>query len=180
MPPIEMVGLIHTAPMFRRALVAVLLLAGCAQDSSPEQTGQPAPPAHAPPVTGSPRATDGSASKVAAEVRAAMTEFLAYSESVLAVVRQHGADCDLAAKQLESRAAVFRELGPRMMRVKQALEALPEPERERIKRQSEQSMEAFKSRNPDAEAIEQKAKACEQTSAAFAEIAPRVMFVKKK
>lgn len=33
---------------------------------------------------------------------------------------------------------------------------------------------------PDAEEIEQRAKACEQTSAAFAEIAPRVMLVEKK
>lgn len=67
-----------------------------------------------------------------------------------------------------------------MMKVKEALQALPEPERERIKRQSEQSMEAFKARNPDAEELERRAKACEQTSAAFAEIAPRVMLVKKK
>jgi hypothetical protein len=142
----------------------VVLLISCAKDSSPEPAGRPEPPA-----TG-----------VAAEVQASMTEFLAYSESVLAIMRQHGTNCDLAAKQLESRAAIFLDLGPRMMKVKEALQALPEPERERIKRQSEQSMEAFKARNPDAEELEGRARACEQTSAAFAEIAPRVMLVKKK
>jgi hypothetical protein len=67
-----------------------------------------------------------------------------------------------------------------MMKVKEALKALPEQERERIRRQSEQSMEAFKARNPDAEEIENRATSCEQTSPAFAKIAPKVMFVRRK
>ena len=121
----------------------------------------------------------GSASKVAAEVEAALTEFVAYSESVFVIMREHRKDCDQAASHLASRVPVFLELGPRMMKVKEALQALPEPERERIKRASERAMEAFKARYSDAEAIEQMAKACEKSSPAFAEIAPKVMFVKK-
>ena len=109
-----------------------------------------------------------------------MTEFLAYSESVFAIMREHGASCDLAAKHLESRAAIFRELGPRLMKVKASLNSLPEPDRNRLKQQSDQAMEAFKARNPDAEQLEQRAKTCEQTSPAFREIAPKVMLVKKK
>ena len=154
--------MIHTAPVPTRALLALLLLAGCAKDTENAKDAKDA------------------TSPVAAEVQTSMKDFLAYTESVLAVMRQHGADCDLAAKQLESRAAAFRELGPRMMKVKAQLDALPAPERERIKQQAEQSMEAFKKRNPDTEQLEQRAKACEQTSPAFAAIAPHVMLVKKK
>ena len=153
--------MINTEPVPSRALLAILLLAGCAKDQKDRKDASETPP-------------------VAAEVQASMKDFLAYTESVLAIMRQHGADCDLAAKQLESRAAVFRELGPRMMKLKAQLDALPAPERERIKGQTEQSMEAFKKRNPDAEELEQRAKACEQTSPAFAAIAPQVMLVKKK
>lgn len=146
------------AALRHASLATALFLTGCAKDSSPEPA----------------------ASRVAADVQASMAEFLAYSESVLAIMRQYGASCDLAAQQLESRAAVFVELGPRMMKVKEALEALPEEARARVKRQSGQSMEAFKARNPDAEELEERARVCEQTSAAFAAIAPRVMLVKKK
>jgi hypothetical protein len=121
-----------------------------------------------------------SASQIAAEVQQTMMEFVAYSESVAAILREHGKDCDLAAKHLASRAPVFAELGPRMMKVKQALLALPEQDREHINRQPDQAMEAFKARYPDAEALEQIANACEQTSRPFAEIAPKVMFQKKK
>jgi hypothetical protein len=164
--------------MSRRALLAVLLLTSCAKESSPEPT-RPPPPA---PATTSPPAaeTQPSARSVADEVEASMTEFLAYAESVLAIMREHGASCDLAAKHLESRAAVFRELGPRLMKVKASLNSLPEPDRERIKQQSDQAMQAFKARNPDADQLEQRAKTCEQTSPAFRAIAPQVMLVKTK
>lgn len=153
--------MIHTVSVPPRALLAVLLLAGCAKGTEDAKDAKETSP-------------------VAAEVEASMKELAAHIESTLAVMREHGADCDLAAKHLESRAAVFRELGPRMMKLKAQLAALPPPERERIRRQAEQSMEAFKKRNPDAEELEQRAKACTQTSPAFAAIAPQVMLVKKK
>lgn len=156
--------MINTPSVPSRALLVALLLTACAKDKDDAKDTKAAP----------------ESSPVAADVQASMKEFLAYTESVLAVMREHGANCDLAARQLESRAAVFRELGPRMMKVKAALAALPAPERERIKQQSEQAMAAFKARNPDAEELEQRAKACEQTSPAFAAIAPQVMLVKKK
>ena len=140
---------------------------GSASATEREQPGQP------------PGDANGSASQVSAEVQAAITEFFAYSESVFAIMREHGKDCDQAASHLASRVPVFLELGPRMMKVKDALQALPEQERTRIKQASEQAMDAFKARNPDAEAIEQAAKACEKSSPAFAEIAPKVMFIKK-
>jgi hypothetical protein len=95
-------------------------------------------------------------------------------------MREHGKDCDEAARLLAPRAAVFAELGPRMMKIKEALQALPEAERDRIKHATDQAMEAFKTRNADADAIEAMGKACEKSSTAFAEIAPKVMFVKKK
>jgi hypothetical protein len=133
-----------------------------------------------PPGGQPPGGANGSASAVATEVEATMAEFLAYSESVIVILREHGKDCDQAAKHLASRAPVFLELGPRMMRMKEALQALPEQERARIKQASEPAMEAFKARNSDVEAIEQMGKACEKSSPAFAEIAPKVMFVKKK
>lgn len=108
-----------------------------------------------------------------------MTEFIAYSESIVVIMREHGKDCDAAAKLLAARAPAFAELGPRMMKLKTSLQAIPEDERARIKQGSQVAMEAFQTRNPDIDAIEAMGKACEQSSPAFAEIAPKVMFVKK-
>ena len=172
------------------AIVALVCVPAACRTNSPQPSGKPASAEspslpdstdNKPPADDTPQEdTQDSTRDVSAAVEASMDEFLAYAESVLEIMRKYGNDCDLAAKHLASRAPVFLELGPRMMQVKEALQSLPERERERIKRQSEQSMEAFKARNPDAEEIDRIAKECERTSPAFAEIAPKVMFVKKK
>jgi acyl-CoA reductase-like NAD-dependent aldehyde dehydrogenase len=74
---------------------------------------------------------------------------------------------------------VFAELAPRMMKMKESMQALPVEEREQIKHASQAAMDAFAARNADADTIETLGKACEQSSPAFAEIARKVMFVKK-
>lgn len=153
--------------MKQLGLVLVACLAACEKASPP-------------PPTTTERQPPGDASQVSADVEAAMTEFLAYSESVFVIMREHGKDCDEAARLLAPRATAFAELGPRMMKVKTSLQALPEQERTRVKQASDHAMEAFKARNPDTDAIEQIAKACDKSSPAFAEISPKVMFVKKK
>jgi len=53
-------------------------------------------------------------------------------------------------------------------------------ERERLERATNDMAEAFKKRNPDIEAVEQRAKECEKTSPAFAEISKKVAFKKKQ
>jgi hypothetical protein len=146
-------------------LVLVLVLAACEKTPAPQpQVTKPVP-------------RDAAASS---EVEASMAEFVAYTESVFVIMREHGKDCDEAARLLAPRAAVFAELAPRMMKLKESMQALPEAERDRIKHATDQSMEAFKARNADVEAIEAMGKACEKSSPAFAEIAPKVMFTKKK
>lgn len=122
----------------------------------------------------------GSASEVASEALATMTAYIAHVESVFAIMREHGKDCDLAAKRLETRVPAAFELMPRIVRLKEALKTLPEPERERVNRESDRAMEAFEARNPDAEAIADTANACQKTSSAFAEVSPKVMFMRKK
>lgn len=151
--------------MKQLVLVVVAALAACEKASTPQPVATKAP---------------GDAGKVSSDVESAMLEFIAYSDSIFVIMREHGKDCDEAARLLVPRATVFAELGPRMMKIKEALQALPEAERQRIKHASDQAMDAFKARNTDAEAIEAMGKACEKSSTAFAEIAPKVMFVKKK
>jgi hypothetical protein len=116
----------------------------------------------------------------AAAVRAAMAEMFAYSEKTFAILRAHRKDCDAAAARLAERAPVFRELGPRIMAVKSQMAALPEPERDALKREAEQEAERFRARVPDLEELERIARECEKSSSNFATIAPQVMFVKKK
>lgn len=164
------------------AAVACIGMIGACKDAAPraeapQGAAGSAQPAAAPPAADE---TKGSADQVAAEMQAAMKAFLDYTESVFAIIREHGQDCDLAAKQLESRAAVFSELGPRLMKVREAIQALPAADRERINRESLAAMEAFKARSPDVDALDQRAKACEKSSAAFAAVAPKVMFVQKR
>ena len=160
-------------------LLATLGMVGACERTSPKPSGE-TPPSSSATKHEPPGDANGSANQVSAEVEATMTEFLAYSESVLAIMREYGKDCDQAASHLASRAQVFLELGPRMMKLRDNLQALPEQERARIKQASEAAMEAFKARNPDADALEQTATACEKSSPAFAEISPKVMFVKKR
>ena len=116
--------------------------------------------------------------EVASQVKAAMNELANYSERIYKILRETK-DCDAAAKQLEALVPAFRELGPRMMKVSDRLAALPEADRERIKRDAEAVGQEIQKRFADAEAIEQKAKECEKTSAAFAAVAPSVAFSKK-
>lgn len=118
--------------------------------------------------------------QIAAEVRAGTKEIAAYTESIFAIMREHGNDCDVAAKHLQTRVQAFQELGPRMMKIKESLQTLSEADRERVKQESEQIMLSFKAKHPDVDAIEQMGKDCEKTSKTFAEVAPGVFFVKKK
>jgi hypothetical protein len=111
-------------------------------------------------------------------MRATMTELGSYTERLFAVMRE-AKDCDAAAKQLEVLVPVFQELGPRMMKVKERLMALPAADREHIMQESEALMDGMKKRFADADAVAQKGKDCEKSSATFAAVAPKVMFVKK-
>lgn len=150
-------------------LASLVLLAGC-EKSAPQPPPAREHPAAPPPADATPLAT---------EVQAAMTEFMAYSESILVIMREHGKDCDAAAKLLAAREPVFAALAPRLMKMKESVQALAPDEREKIKQGSQAAMDAFAARNPDVDAIEAAGKACEKSSPAFAEIAPKVMFVKK-
>ena len=116
--------------------------------------------------------------QVSADVRAAMTELASYTEQLYAIMRNTN-DCDAAAKQLEALVPPFQELGPRMMKIKDRLNALPEADRDRIRHESDDLVNDLKKRFADADVIEQKGKDCEKSSPAFAAVAPKVMFVKK-
>ena len=120
----------------------------------------------------------GSADQVATELIATLTEYIAHLDGVVAIMREHGKDCDLAAKQLDARinTVVALSLVLRIKRLKEALETLPERERERVDREGGRAMEAFKARNPDHEAIMRTVNACQKTSSAFAEVAPKALF----
>ena len=151
-------------------MLAMLTLCAC-KGSSTEAKPKEAPPA----VAGSGSAD---ATQVGADVRAAMTELASYSQRIFAIMRE-AKDCDGAAKQLETLVPAFQELGPRMMTIKERLQALPPADRDRIERESEDLMQGMRKQFADADAIEQKGKDCEKSSAAFAAVAPKVMFVKK-
>ena len=164
-----------TSPVMNlgRVLLASLVLVGACERTSPPSavtTGSSSATARALHDAPQPDRGMGSAGSVSTEVESAMTAFLVYSESVYVIMREHGKDCDEAARYLASRAPVFLELAPRMMKLKVDLEGLPEQERSRILRASDQAMEAFKERNSDLVAIDQMARACEKTSPAFAKI----------
>lgn len=162
-----------------RSGIAVLwftLVVACDRPSKPSDPPQPVVAEPAPPPADAPSESD----RVAAEVRASMTAYLEYASGVIAIMRDHGTDCDVAAKLLADRVATLAELGPRMKQAKTLLQALPAADRERLKRESDQMMAAFQQRHVDVDALEQRAKACERTSPAFADIAPKVMFVRKK
>ena len=129
------------------AKIAVLALVACKSSTPPASTGS----------AGSASAGSGSASdttQVSSEVRAAMTELGSYTERLYTIMRT-AKDCDDAAHQLEALVPQFQELGPRMMKVKERMMALPQADRDRIKQGREKA------------------------SPAFAAIAPKVMFVKK-
>jgi hypothetical protein len=151
------------------ALTWLVVISAC--ERSPSKLDQPTEPA---------RPSTTEADRVMADVRAGMVAFLAYGEKVFATLRAHGKDCDVAAKHLEERVSEFRDLGPRMMKVKETMQSLPEADRELIKAESERIMQAFQKSYPDAEALDVLAKECEKTSVAFASVAPKVMFTRKK
>ena len=157
-------------------IAAAVLLCSCERSSktapAPKASEQPTAPAKA----GSASSNDA----LAGDVHKAMTEFMAYSERLIAIVREHGKDCEVAAKKLEELAPVFAELMPRLTDLKSKMASLTPDDQERLKRSTEDQAEAFKKRNPDIEAVEQRAKECEKTSPAFAEISKKVAFKKKQ
>ncbi len=155
-------------------IAAALLLCSCERSSktAPAPATKPSEPPSAP-------ASAGSNTVLAEDVRKAMVDFAAYSERLIAVVREHGNDCEVAAKKLEELAPVFAELMPRLADLKSKMATLSPAEQERLKHSTDDQMEAFKKRNPDIEAVEQRAKECEKSSAAFAEISRKVAFKKK-
>lgn len=161
-------------------LAYICILLGACERSKASEPAPAVAPRPTESVVASDAAAEGSAAQVDAEVRAAMTEFVAYAESIVVIMRDHGKDCDVAAKHLAEREPVFKELAPRMMAIKDKLQALSPEERDQIMRESDQMMEAFQKRDPDFEMTEQRGKECEKSSAAFAAITPRVMFTKKK
>jgi hypothetical protein len=152
-------------------LVAALVLLVACERTTPT----PAPTSK----TTAPAPTDKN-DALAVEIRAALTDFAAYSERMIAIVRKHGANCDEAATKLAELEPVFAELMPRLAALKEKLSALPAPEQERLKHEGDDMMAAFQKRNPDLDAIEERSKQCEQTSAAFAAIAKKVAFKKKQ
>lgn len=158
------------------ALLCCSLALACERSTKPVEPPPPAAVAASQPPPDAPSAADA----VATEVRAAMAAYLEYASGVIGIMRDHGSDCDAAAKLLAGRVATLAELGPRMMKVKSSMQALPEADRERLKHEADQMMAAFQQQHTDAEVLEQRAKHCEQTSPAFADIAPKVMFVRKK
>ena len=158
------------------AIVAALTLGACKSSSPTASSGGVAAEPRA--ETGSSAETDRDASQVSTEIRAAMTELASYSERLYAIMREMK-DCDAAAQQLEALVPRFQELGPRMMKVKERMMALSERDRERVKRESDDLMEAMKKKFADADAIEQKGKDCEKSSPRFAAVIPKVAFVKK-
>ena len=162
----------------KRALAALvsLVVVGACERSAPKSNAPPASRTAEP--AAAPAATENE--RVAVEIRAQMAAFLTYGEKVFAIMREHGKDCDVAAKHLGERVAEFQELGPRMMKAKEQLASLPQAEQDRIKADSETMMQDFQKRFADADALDARAKECEKTSAAFAEVAPKVMFTKKK
>ena len=156
------------------ALVSLVVVGACersAPTSQPPPASRIAEPAPAP-------ATEND--RVGIEIRGHMAAFITYSEKVFAILREHGKDCDVAAKHLHERVGEFQELGPRMMKAKEQLALLPQTEQDRIKADSERMMQDFQKRYADADALDARAKECEKTSTAFAEVAPKVMFTKKK
>jgi len=163
-----------------RSFVAVVVLAlgACKGSPSPPSSGSASgdskPAERAAPAAGA--AVE--ATQVATEVRGAMTELAAYTERIYTILRE-AKDCDLAAKQLEELAPAFQTIGPRMLKTKERLMALPQADRDRIKQESDDLILAMKKRFADADAIEQRGKDCEKSSAVFAAVAPKVMFVKK-
>lgn len=116
--------------------------------------------------------------QVITEASAIMTEYMAHMDGVVAIIREHGKDCDLAAKHLDARVDTAGALGLalRIKRLKKELETLPEPERERVDREGERAIDRFKARNPDHEAIMQTVNECQRTSSAFAAVAPKGLF----
>ena len=93
-----------------------------------------------------------------------MNEVASYTEHLYAIMRETK-DCDAAAKQLEGLVPAFREIGPRMMKLKERMTSLPQADRDRIKQESEGLVAAMKKRFADADAIEQQGKDCEQSRA---------------
>ena len=154
-------------------IAAAVLLCSC------ERSSKTAPAPKASEQTTAP-AKAGSNDALAEDVRKAMSDFMAYSERLIAIVREHGKDCEVAAKKLEELAPVFAELMPRLTDLKSKMASLTPDDQERLKRSTEDQAEAFKKRNPDIDAIEQRAKECEKTSPAFAEISKKVAFKKKQ
>jgi hypothetical protein len=164
------------------AAALVFLVSACeeparraAQSSSVEAAGPPPAASSAP----APKTPPAAGPEVAAAVRAAMTDLFAYSEGVFAIVRENRKDCDALAARLAERVPAFRELATRMMAIKAQMDALPEHEREELKREADQEAERFRNRVPDLEDLERLATECEKSSPAFARIAPQVMFKKK-
>lgn len=104
-----------------------------------------------------------------------MADFLVHGDRVYAIIRESRGDCDVAARNLEPLAPAFLELAKRMMQFKAALKASPEDERARIEADGDAAFAAFKRRNPDADALDETARNCDRTSAAFAAVVPRVM-----
>ena len=157
------------------ALTWFVVIAAC--ERSPSKLDQP-PAVARTGEAATPASTESD--RVLADVRTQMTAFLEYGDKIFATMRDHGKDCDVAAKHFAERVSEFEALAPRMMKVKEQMQSLPQADRDRIKAESEQMMQAFQKRYPDAEALEARAKECEKTSAAFAAIAPKVMFTRKK
>jgi len=116
--------------------------------------------------------------QVAADVQVAMIAMGDYSQRALAIVRD-AKDCDSAAKQLETLVPEFAELGPRIMKVRARMMALPAADRDRIQRESEQMFDTMKHKFADADQVVAKVDACEKSSKAFADVSPKVMFQKK-
>lgn len=165
---------------------AVLLMAaaaGCERSSTTAASAKPVVEKTATSETAERKGSDQSSATsdaTAAEIRASMTEFFTYSERVFAIVREHGKDCDAAAKALEERAAVFEEMGPRMMKMRDKVMALSGEERARIEQEINEMGAAFEKKHPDMDALDARAEECTKTSAAFADVSKRVMFKKKK
>lgn len=168
------------------AMAAMAAMGGCERSSTTAAASKPVASSSVVEKTAGAEPTDTkgndkrASDAIAAEIRASMTEFFTYSESVFAIVREHGKDCDAAAKALEGRAAVFQEMGPRMMQMRDKVMALSGEERARIEQEINEMGAAFEKKHPDMNELGARADECTKTSPAFADVSKRVMFKKKK
>ena len=153
-----------------RVVLVTMLLVACERSAPPSKP----PPAPAPVATIDARDELGDA------VAAFIADYVPYLDRVLQIMRDARGDCEVAAKGLEGLTDTFQRIGTRGMEIKQRMQTVDAAARERLERRMDGVIEEFRAKHPDAEALVKTAGDCSRTSAAFAAVSDRVMFVRKR